>query len=425
MIKYIFDSDKDNNYFKDNIYISYDSNISNQKSISVKDNICVKNFKCTAGSRILKDFYPKYDATVISRLKNTGYVIKGKTNLDEFAIGSTGLNSGFGYTYNSINSEYITGGSSSGSALSVAKNLTDIALGSDTGGSVRLPAAFNNLIGFKPTYGALSRYGLIAFASSLDTIGFISKNIYNIIETFNISKGIDENDFTTINIKEKDSVKKPKIAFIDINDNLLSEEILQSYNLFKLFLNQKYFIKSKKLKYLKYWLSVYLIISSSEASSNLKRYDNKLFGNKNIKSVSFKNDFNNIRNQLFGTEVKRRIMLGTFVLSKGFKDKYFKKAEKIRKLIISEFNSVFDDFDFLIMPTSPNFPIKISETQNLLNNYKLDYFTIGASLAGLPAITIPYGKSYNGFKTGIQIIADKGNDENLLEFANKINQSFV
>ncbi len=415
--------------------------------LSVKDNILVKGIRCTAGSKILKNYIAPYDAFVINKLKNQGAVVLGKTNLDEFAMGSSCENSAFGPTKNPYDLTRVPGGSSGGSAAAVAADMCVYALGSDTGGSIRQPASFCGVVGLKPTYGAVSRYGLIAFASSLDQIGPITKNIEDAQIVFDAIKGRDNMDSTSINSKFKN--QNAKLFRFHRKFSTKSGQF-KIQNL-RIGVPQEYFgkgiesavekaiktaikkceqmgaqIKEISLPHTKYALSVYYIISPSEASANLARYDGIKFGysaakpqmnpdKKQINTDALLDVYLKSRGQGFGTEVKRRIMLGTYALSAGYYEDYYIKAQKIRTLIKRDFEKAFKKVDLIITPTSPILPFKLEEKiTNPLTMYLCDIFTVAVSLAGLPAISLPVGK-VNGLPVGLQIIAKQFEEEKIFK----------
>ena len=398
---------------------SYFNGLNNPKTVAVKDNIAVNGFRMTCGSRILEDFYPNYDATVISRLGKYQYNIIGKTNMDEFGLGSSGENSAFGSLSNPLDDEYVPGGSSSGSAVAVASDKCSLALGSDTGGSVRQPAAFCGIIGFKPSYGALSRSGLVSFAPSLDQIGILSKSTDGIINLFNTVRGLDDKDETSVAINENffDN-NNYKIASFIPDNSIISKPVKHAVNDF--ISNLEADVKKINLKYFDYWLSAYMLISASELSSNLARFTNLIYGNKNYHLAKW-SDHRYLRSKLLGREVKRRIMTGTYALSRSSYEKYYLSAKKAVKQISLEFKKIFSKYDFLIMPATPSLPFKKGELIDVpVKMYYSDCLTVGANLAGLPAISIPYKEKTGKFYPGIQIIADKKNDLKLLDFIKKL-----
>jgi aspartyl-tRNA(Asn)/glutamyl-tRNA(Gln) amidotransferase subunit A len=389
-------------------------------ALAVKDNISTMDFPTTCASEILRDFTPVYNATAIDNIKTAGAIIVGKTNMDEFAMGCTSEFSAFGAVAHPDNRNQSPGGSSGGSAAAVRSGIVHAALGSDTGGSVRQPAALCGVCGFKPTYGRISRHGLIAFASSLDQIGIIAPDIQSIEKIFDIIKGRDENDATTINdIYESgysgtDSIK---IGFLHPDGGLCSAEIMHTYTNAISRISCEFECEKVELRFLKYSLPAYHIISSAEASSNLSRYDGRRFGKK-----PDNHDFINYRTKNFGREVKRRIMLGAFVLSEGYSDKYFTKAQKVRRKISDEYSNLFAAYDCILTPTVP-FDIipQYGIARSRINAYYSDYYTSGPSLAGLPAITIPIG---GDIYSGLQLIGPQMADERLLETAENFHRLF-
>ena len=390
--------------------------------IAIKDNIAVKGLQLTCGSKILDGFVSPYSATVIERLEAEGAVIVGKTNMDEFAMGSSNENSAYFNTKNPINAEYVPGGSSGGSAAAVSSNSVPIALGSDTGGSVRQPASFTNTFGFRPTYGSISRYGLVAFASSLDIIGPIANSIEDIKLVYDIISGKDEKDSTSIDI-EKDNLLKENLRIGFINSDSIKDIDKDIYDSYYKYINELenlgYEIDEIDSKLWNYSLNSYYIIASSEASSNLSRFDGVRYG--------LRNEGNNLnemylytRTKGFGREVKRRIFLGTFSLSSGYYDKYYKKASQLREMIKQEFHDNFKRFDFIITPTTPEFPFKFNQKKDPIKMYLSDWFTVPSSLANLPSISIPFIKNEKNLPAGLQIISNYGKDYKLMEFIDKI-----
>lgn len=388
--------------------------------IAVKDNILVKGEKCTAGSKMLENYTAPYDATCIKKLKKEGAVILGKTNLDEFAMGSSTENSAFKTTKNPHNKERVPGGSSGGSASATIAGLCQASLGSDTGGSIRQPASFCGAVGLKPTYGAVSRYGLIAFASSLDQIGPITKTVEDAKSIFSALTGKDNNDSTSMKIdfdRDEINIKEVKIGvpeeyFQKGIEDKVKEKILEKIKEYE---KKGATIEKVSLPYTKYALPAYYIISPSEASSNLARYDGVKYGLANKKDT-----YKEIRRKGFGDEVKRRIIIGTYCLSSGYYDAYYKKAQKVRTLIKKDFTKIFKKVDFLITPTSPTTAFKIGEKiKDPLSMYLADIYTIPANLAGLPAVSVPAGK-VNSLPVGLQIIGKPFKEYKILELANLI-----
>ena len=387
--------------------------------ISIKDNFAVKNTRMTCASHILEDFISPYSATVVKKIREAGGIIVGKTNMDEFAMGSSTENSCFGSSINPVNKDIVPGGSSGGSAVSVKAGHAAISLGSDTGGSVRQPAAFCSVVGFKPTYGVGSRYGLTAFSSSLDTVGIIGSNIEDVTIMFNTIKGIDEYDSTLRNIKKMDKNGEIVIGFVDSIDDL-DETILNVYEE-KRTLIEKAGIKTKniKIEYLPESIAVYQIISMCESSSNLARYDGIKYGLQIKEAETMKDIYSKVRGIGFGKEVKRRIMTGTYFLS--YKNAmYYEISKKMRKQIYENMKKVFKEVDYILMPSTLNLPFKQGERMNdPLKMHLSDSLTAFCNLANLPAINIPAG-IYNELPIGIQFIGNSFDDVNLLKEAESI-----
>lgn len=398
---------------------------------AIKDNILVEGVKCTAGSKILENYIAPYDATVIKKIKNAGAIILGKTNLDEFAMGSSTENSGFFPTKNPLNVEMVPGGSSGGSAAAVAANFCLFSLGSDTGGSIRQPAAFCGLVGLKPTYGAVSRFGLIAFASSLDQIGPMTKNVNDCQIVFQIIRGRDEMDSTSVDYRIKEEKFKiqnlkiglPKEYFVEGIEKEVREEIEK---VIKKYEEMGAKIEEISLPHTEYALPCYYIIAPSEASSNLARYDGIKYGTSFFKETNL--DFNSgidlyfkTRGEGFGPEVQRRIMLGTYALSAGYYEAYYLRALKVRTLIREDFKRAFEKVDIIFTPTSPTLPFKIGErVSDPLQMYLSDIFTVSVNLAGLPAISIPvFSKKKDSKKmpVGLQIIGKFFEEEKIFQVA--------
>ncbi len=368
--------------------------------IAVKDIFCTKGIKTTASSMILDNYIPQYDATVIQRLKNAGAIIIGKTNCDAWAHGSSGENSDFGPTKNPWNEQYVPGGSSSGSAVSVAAGMALASTGTDTGGSIRLPASFTNTVGLKPTYGRVSRYGIIAMASSLDSIGHFTRTVEDNAILLRITAGKDKFDATTLDKSVPDysihlhqGIKKLRIGVPKEYTNSqqgIEPKILNNFNTsLKTLESLGAEIFEISLPHTEFGIACYYIIQPAEVSSNLARYDGIRYGNKR---------------EEFGEEAKRRIMLGTFTLSMGYYDAYYKKAMKIRTLIISDFDKAFEKVDTIIAPVSPTSPWKIGEKVNdPLKMYLSDILTVNANLAGIPGLSVPSG-FIDGLPTGIQFL---------------------
>jgi aspartyl-tRNA(Asn)/glutamyl-tRNA(Gln) amidotransferase subunit A len=387
--------------------------------IAIKDNILVKDYSCTAGSKILENYIAVYDATVIKKLKSAGAVIVGKTNLDEFAMGSSTENSAFFPTLNPFDTQRVPGGSSGGSAAAVGAGIVPVALGSDTGGSIRQPAGFCGVYGLKPTYSSVSRYGLIAMASSLDQIGPLAKNLDDLILVFRIIRGQDPLDSTSQIYLEK--IKKVKKIGVpqEVFGLGMEKEVQEVFEKFLDKIKTKYEIKKISLPFLPYSLPTYYLVMTAEVSSNLARYDGIRYG-LSYETRNLLEKYLNSRELGFGEEVKRRILLGTFVLSHGYYEAYYLKALKVRKLIFDDFQKAFQDVDLILMPTSPSLPFKLGEkTDDPLQMYLSDIFTVPINLAYLPALTFNIGFSQN-LPVGAQIISNLFEEETLFQFLKEI-----
>jgi len=398
--------------------------------IAIKDNICFKGYPTTCGSRMLEKFIPPYDATVIKKVNFHGGVIIGKTNMDEFAMGSSTETSHFGPTLNPHNPDYIPGGSSGGSAAAVADFQAVLALGSDTGGSIRQPAALCGVVGLKPTYGLVSRYGLVAFASSLDQIGTFARDVKDTALLLNVIAGYDSKDSTSVNIEIPNYLQEiekgiknfkvgvPKEYFVEGIDKEVREKV---ENLIKKLEKEGAIIEETSLPHTEYAIADYYIIAPSEASSNLARYDGVKYGYRSNTPSSDKNlieMYFNTRCEGFGAEVKRRILIGTYSLSSGYYDAYYLKALKVRTLIKQDFDEAFKKYDCLITPTSPTPAFRLGEKlDDPLKMYLSDIFTISANLAGIPGISIPVGKSSNNLPIGAQLLAAHFQEKKLLQIA--------
>jgi len=387
--------------------------------IAIKDNILVRGERCTAASKILDKYIATYNATVIEKIIKAGGIIIGKTNMDEFAMGSSTENSSYFPTFNPYDKERTPGGSSGGSAAVVGYGLLPISLGSDTGGSIRQPACFCGVYGLKPTYGVVSRYGLIAMASSLDQIGPIANNLDDLIIFFEVIKGKDKKDSTSVDFpKEKTKPKKIRkiglpIEFFENLDPLLKNYILEKIKILK---NYKIEIEEISLKFIKYSIHCYYLLMPAEVSANLARYDGIRYGER-IESIDFWEIYKKTRNKFLGKEVKRRIILGTFILSHGYYEAYYLKAQRLRMAIYQDFNEAFKKVDLIISPTSPTPPFKLGEKiENPIEMYLSDIYTIPANLAGIPALNIPIG-FLNNLPVGIQIIGDFFDEYSLFELA--------
>lgn len=405
---------------------------------AIKDNILIRGAKATAASKILENYTALYDATVIKKLKEEEAVFIGKTNMDEFAMGSSTENSGFGPTKNPLDLERVPGGSSGGSAVAVKAGFSVYALGSDTGGSIRQPASFCGIVGFKPSYGAVSRHGLIAMASSLDQIGPITKNVDDAAAVFEAIRGKDELDSTSANPL---AGEWPNYDFLDIEEVKIGlpreyfthgldpeiEKIIKSV-ITKLERGGAK-IKEISMPYSEWALAAYYIIMPAEVSANLARFDGMKYGFSELKAPNSKfqsliDVYLKTRQEGFGDEVRRRIMLGTYILSAGYYDAYYKRAQKIRRLVKQDFDNVFDEsadnIDVILTPTTPSTAFKFGEkTSDPLSMYLADIYTVSVNLSGVPAISMPCG-DVNGLPVGLQLIGNNFNDVKLLRIAKSV-----
>lgn len=399
--------------------------------VAIKDNMCIEGIPTTCSSRILEGFIPPYSATVIQKLEKAGAVFIGKTNLDEFAMGSSTENSGFSPTHNPWNLDCVPGGSSGGSAAAVAAGEAIWALGSDTGGSIRQPASFCGVVGLKPTYGRVSRYGLVAFASSLDQIGPITKDVRDSALLLNLIAGHDARDSTSSCTEAVDFTlslgKDVKGLRAGIPKELMGDGIAHPvreavHTAIKVLEGQGITVEEMSLPHVKFSLPCYYIIAPAEASSNLARYDGVQYALRE-KGEDMIDMYKKTRSKGFGAEVKRRIMLGTYALSSGYYDAYYLKAQKVRTLIKSDFDKAFEKYHVIISPTCPTAAFKIGEkTQDPLQMYLSDICTIPVNLAGIPAISIPCGFD-NGLPIGLQIMAKPFYEETILQVAYAYEQS--
>lgn len=425
---------------KINAYIRFDpSKIERAKNqgllhgvpISIKDNICTRGWETTCASKILYGYTPPYDAAVIEKLRAAGATIFGKCNMDEFAFGSSNETSTFGPVHNPWDLERVPGGSSGGSAASVAADEAFAALGSDTGGSVRLPAAFCGVVGLKPTYGRVSRYGLVAFGSSFDQIGPLTKTVEDSAILMNILAGHDERDSTSANLAVPDytqalkrgvkglKVGLPKEFFVKGMDPEIEKTVREAGKVYE---KMGATIEEVSLPHTEHSVAAYYIVAVAEASSNLGRYDGVEYGLRasegNLRDMYFET-----RDQGFGQESKRRILLGTFVLSAGYYDAYYRKGQKVRTLIRQDYEKAFNEVDVLLTPVSPSPPFKLGEkTTDPLTMYLSDIFTISVNLAGVPAIVLPCGFTKSGLPIGMQLIAPPFAEETLFQAASGYEQ---
>ena len=393
--------------------------------VAIKDNMAVRDMPMTCASRVLEGYIPPYTATAVERLRGAGAIVVGKVNCDEFAMGSTTENSGFQVTRNPHNLDRVPGGSSGGSAASVASGTSLIALGSDTGGSVRTPAAFCGVVGVKPTYGRVSRYGLVAFGSSLDQIGPLSKTVRESAQALEIIAGFDHFDSTSADtpvefVKHLDQPIKglkigiPKEYFIPGLDAEVRSKIEAGIRLYE---NLGCEIQEISLPHTEYAVATYYLIATAEASSNLARYDGVRYGPRGSGN-SLQEMYRSTRHDGFGKEVKRRILLGTYALSAGYYDAYYLKALKVRTLMLKDFQKAFESVDVILTPTSPTVAFRIGEkTNDPLAMYLSDIFTITQPLAGVPAISVPCGKNSENLPVGMQLIANHFQESLLLNVA--------
>lgn len=403
-------------------------------AIAVKDNICTKGLQTTCGSRILHNYRAHYDATAIKLLNDAGAIVIGKTNMDEFAMGSSNESSAFGPVKNPWDTSRVPGGSSGGSAVAVASGVVRAALGSETGGSVRQPASLCGIVGFKPTYGRISRYGLVAFASSLDNIGIFGQTVNDVADVLGVIAGRDEMDSTSADVPvlnysaslgddiDGKIIGVPRALFGEGLDDDVRNSVEQSIENFRS-LGAK--IVDVELPYAKYGIAVYYIIATAEASSNLARYDGVRYGFRAEEATTLRQMYFKTREEGFGAEVKRRIMLGTYVLSSGYYDAYYSKAQKVRALVKRDYQKAFASCDAILTPTSPSAAFKIGEkSEDPLAMYLNDVYTVSANLAGTPAISIPSGLSSGGLPIGTQLIGNFWSEDKLLNLASRYETEF-
>ncbi len=395
--------------------------------LSIKDVLCTKGMRTTCGSRILENFVPPYDATTVARLKNSGAVLVGKVAMDEFAMGSTSENCALGIPKNPWNPGYICGGSSGGSAAAVAADECIASLGTDTGGSIRQPASHCGVVGLKPTYGRVSRYGLVAFASSLDQVGPLTKDVEDCALLMNVISGHDPQDTTSVDRPVPDfrtaladglqgmRIGIPKEYFIEGLDTEVGKTVMHGIELLR---EAGAETVEVSLPHTDYCVAVYYLIAPAEACSNLARYDGVKYGFRETTSKTLLGMYRNTRSQGFGDEVKRRIIIGTYALSSGYYDAYYKKASKVRTLIIEDYKKAFESCDILVSPVSPTPAWKLgAKNDDPLSLYLSDILTISANLAGIPGISVPCGFSQAGLPIGLQIQSAHFEEEKLLKAA--------
>ena len=395
--------------------------------VGIKDNLCYKNHKVSASSKILDGFESLFTATSVQRLIDEDAIIIGRLNCDEFAMGSANENTIYGTVKNPLDNSKVAGGSSGGSAAAVSAGLCLVALGSDTGGSIRQPAAFCGIVGIKPTYSRVSRYGLIAYASSFDQIGPLTNNVSDAALILEVIAGKDDFD-STVSKKDVDNYstakfdnKPKKIAYISecLNRKGLDPEVKEFIeNKIDKLKSEGHIVEPISFPYLDLLVSTYYVLTTAEASSNLARFDGVHYGYRSENITDLESTYINSRTEGFGEEVKRRIMLGTFVLSAGYHDAYFTKAQKIRRLIKDKTNEMFEEYDFVVSPTTPHTPFEIGKKQtDPTVMYLEDIFTVQANLAGNPAISLPLGKHSNGLPIGLHLMADNFKEADLFAFS--------
>lgn len=398
-------------------------------AIAVKDNICTKGLQTTCGSRILHNYRAHYDATAIRRLNAAGAVVVGKTNMDEFAMGSSNESSAFGPAKNPWDPTRVPGGSSGGSAVAVASGVVRAALGSETGGSVRQPASLCGIVGLKPTYGRISRFGLVAFASSLDNIGVFGQTVKDVADVLGVIAGRDELDSTSADVPVPDYTADledeirgkrlgiPRELFGEGLDHEVRNIVERSIEHFR---SMGAEVVDVELPYAKYGIAVYYIIATAEASSNLARYDGVRYGFRAEDTHALRQMYFKTREEGFGAEVKRRIMLGTYVLSSGYYDAYYAKAQRVRALVKRDYQKAFTQCDAILTPTSPSVAFKLgAKSEDPLAMYLNDVYTVSANLAGTPAVSIPSGLSAEGLPIGTQLIGNFWSEALLLNLASR------
>jgi len=402
-----------------NAYIDV-NNVGDGVPIAIKDNIQVKDWSVTSGSNILQGYIAPYNATVIEKMAKAGLSPFGRTNMDEFAMGSTTESSFYGKTQNPHNSDYVPGGSSGGSAAAVGAGLAIAALGSDTGGSIRQPASFCGIVGMKPTYGRVSRYGLGAYASSLDQIGPMTQNVEDAAILYDIISGTDDKDSTNARMDDKVTPKlnidrKLTIAVLPKYIEDASDDVKDAYaKAIEALKAQGHTIVEKEMTDAKFDISAYYITATAEATTNLARYDGIRYGNR-VDGKNLEDTFTQTRSNGFGDEVKRRIMLGNFVLSSGYYEAYYVKAQKTRHIIKDNYNKIFEEVDLILSPIAPGTAPKFGELDNPMDMYLSDIYSISVNLAGLPALSLPISKSANGMPIGLQLIAKAYDEQTLFD----------
>lgn len=391
--------------------------------ILIKDNINVKGWEITCGSKILKGYVSPYNASVINKLHQNKMCGFGRANMDEFAMGSTSESSCYGRVKNPLDTSRVPGGSSGGSAAAVAGGLAIASLGSDTGGSIRQPAGFCGCVGLKPSYGRVSRYGLVAYSSSLDQIGPITQNVEDAALLLDAISGYDNLDSTSASLpalstfRDLDSNKRYKIAVLKDFLKDATQEVQDAYyQTIKILESMGHSIVEKSMLDTRYHISAYYIICTAEASSNFARFDGVRYGTR-AKAENLKEVYLNTRSEYFGDEVKRRILLGSFVLSSGYYDAYYLKAQKVREKICADYEAILNECDSILLPIAPTLPPKFGASHSPLEMYLSDIYTIGVNLAGLPAICVPTMKNAEGLSVGMQFIGGKFEEQTILNIA--------
>ncbi len=400
--------------------------------VAIKDNICYKGHKVSAGSKILEGFTSLFDSTVVERLLAEDAIIIGRTNCDEFAMGSSNENSAYGNVLNAADNSRVPGGSSGGSAVAVQAGLCQVSLGSDTGGSIRQPAAFCGVVGLKPTYGRVSRYGLIAYASSFDQIGPFSHSVEDTALVMEVISGKDGHDSTSSSEKVgsySSSLgfnKKARIAILPstlASSGLHPEVKAAIETVIEDLKKDGHTVGEIGFELLDHLIATYYVLSTAEASSNLARFDGVHYGYRSQDAHEMDAVYKKSRTEGFGKEVKNRIILGTFVLSSGYYDAYYSRAQKVRRILTDKIRAIFKDYDYIIMPTSPTVAFKFGEkTDDPVEMYLADIYTVLANLTGIPAISLPLAKDKEGLPIGVQVLADKFHEADLLAFSEKLMQ---
>ena len=395
--------------------------------IGLKDVLSFKDHPLQAGSKILDNFISQFNATAVQRILDEDAIIIGRQNCDEFAMGSSNENSSFGPVLNPVDNTRVPGGSSGGSAVAVAADMCQVSLGSDTGGSVRQPAAFCGVVGLKPTYSRISRHGLVAYGSSFDCIGIFSKSVEDIALVLGVIAGVDEYDGTVSRTVVPDysskltEAKKFRVSYIrdTVESEALQPEIKESIReAIAQLKSQGHTVEPIDFPLLEYILPTYYILATAEASSNLSRYDGVRYGYRSAETKDLQSLYKKTRSEAFGKEVQRRILLGTFVLSSSYYDAYYTKAQKVRRVIREKTKAVFQQYDFMLMPTAPTTAFKLgTHADNPLEMYLADLFSVQANVAGVPGISFPYGKDKKGLPIGLQAIADDFEETKLLQLA--------